>query len=349
MQNKIFKKKKIIIFSRPTANNLGDVILGDSCKYAIDSLQRFPFRMADTEIADIFTKDDSVLKDAARRADAIVFAGGGINSVKFCTACEKVLKYCGNSTEIYFNANGISKSFMSKNVKERIEKILNDSRVKQITTRGDYEAALKLIHTAKKYPCSLVLDSAIWINEAYNINKENSDIVGIGIIRPEIFKEHNMDIDVLQLFSEIVSLLEANGHKWKFFCNGSKKDYAYGRQLCACLGRGEKEFLAKRPVKSQDLVKQIAGFKGVIAARFHANIIATSLEVPSVALVWNEKMQGFSELIGCADRYISDEAVLKSPEKIVAKLEDALAAGYDRRLINAEKKKTLKTLANVLK
>lgn len=104
-----------------------------------------------------------------------------------------------------------------------------------------------------------------------------------------------------------------------------------------------------RPEKPEQLVKQIASFKAVIAGRFHANIIATSLGIPSVALVWNEKMRAFSELIGCPERYVGSPETLQNPAEIIRILETAMAEGYDEKRIEKYKKKTLRTIKNILK
>lgn len=352
MKNPFFlPKKNIVIFSRKNDLNLGDVIIGDCCKYALLKAQT-PFRRANITIANFFEKDTDIIADLVRKNETIVFPGGGLNSQKFCNACETILSYCDASKKIYFNANGISKDLMSKTVKNRIIKIFSDDRVKQITTRGDYETALSLIDTPKEYPCKLILDPAIWAGETYDVKKKNSETIGIGVIRPEIFQENKSYIDtdaVLNLYAGIIKELEAKGYKWQLFCNGTMKDYKFAQKLLSHIGRAESKYLSKRPETAKKLVQQIATYKGIIATRFHANIIATSLEVPSIAIVWNRKMTGFSELIGCPDRYIYDAEILKNPAILVNKLEQAISEGYDSAKIENCKIATLETIKNILK
>ena len=113
-------------------------------------------------------------------------------------------------------------------------------------------------------------------------------------------------------------------------------------------GYDKDRYLVRRPTKARELVEDISAFKGVIAARFHANIIATSLSVPSVALVWNVKMRGFSELVGCPERYIEDRDKLLDAAYLLDTLEEAMRTGYDQARIAEAKNKAYRTLKNVV-
>ena len=51
----------------------------------------------------------------------------------------------------------------------------------------------------------------------------------------------------------------------------------------------------------------ISSFKTIIACRMHANIIAYSLKIPSVGLIWNNKLALWGEKCGYSDRFIKAE------------------------------------------
>ncbi len=59
-------------------------------------------------------------------------------------------------------------------------------------------------------------------------------------------------------------------------------------------------------------------------------------------------MRGFSELIGCKDRYIEDKTKMLDASCLIKTLEKAMEEGYDHELIDAAKKKTYVTLENIV-
>lgn len=154
--------------------------------------------------------------------------------------------------------------------------------------------------------------------------------------------------EVKSIYKGIVAELDKRGLAWEFFTNGMEKDYNFGIALIEELGLDRKTYLRDNVKNSQDLIDRISSYRAVIASRMHANIIATSLDVPSVGLVWNDKMNLFAETVGCEDRYLSG-AVLLDPALIVDKMEQAIAEGYDVEQIDNMKLLTEKTLRNIVR
>ena len=132
------------------------------------------------------------------------------------------------------------------------------------------------------------------------------------------------------------------------FCNGTQRDFDFAQEVLERFGYDLESHLVRKPGKAIDLVRDIAAFKGVIAARFHANIISTSLGIPSVALVWNVKMRSFADLIGCRHRYIEEADKLLDSTYLVDSLEKAISEGYDRQRILDAKNAAYLTLKNVV-
>ena len=60
----------------------------------------------------------------------------------------------------------------------------------------------------------------------------------------------------------------------------------------------------RQPFNARELVSQIRRMSGMIACRMHSNIIAYSLGIPSIGLVWNEKMTFWGTKCGYPERYI---------------------------------------------
>lgn len=349
-----FFRKKILVFSRLNISNFGDPIIADCCKYIIEKTAREKKIRVNVSIADIYEKNTEIMKLKLKGKKAVVFPGGGMNSVVFNNIILQIFEIIEEQkyTSIFFNAIGILRVNPKKKNEKLLEEIYNKKQVQQITTRGDLEQLQKYIHTPKKYPCKLVFDPAIWVNEAYGVErKEDSDTIGIGVIRPEIFQKNGSKLseeNVLQMYVNIIRELESRGYKWKLFTNGMKEDYKFGIQLLEHLGMDKKKYMDPIVKSPLELVKKIAEFKAVIAARLHANIIATSLQIPSIGLVWNDKMNLFAGIIGSEDRYIENEQLLDG-KYVIDKMEDAIRTGYNLEKINEMKEITVKTIENILK
>ena len=352
-------KNRILVLGRIKATNYGDVVIADSCAYIlnkiIDAEAKGFFRFRKTphvKLANVNKLQKKLVHSNVTDFDKIVFPGGGINSLKVTNALLARLD-TGAPVKYYFNGIGIHPERQREELSANIERVLNDERVRQVTTRGDLAMTREYIRGEKPYPVEWIIDPAIWSNEVYGVEKQiGSDVIGIGPIRPEIFNEQDKSVSIEEVYTMYEKLLgeaQARGYRWKLFCNGTEPDFTFARELLQRFGYPEQEHLVRKPTQARQLVEDIAQFKGVIAARFHANIIATSLQIPSVALVWNVKMRGFSELIGCKDRYVEGMEHLLDAGYLWDKLETALAEGYDASIIQKEKDRAYRTLENIVR
>lgn len=349
--------KQILVFSRMNITNYGDPIIGDCCKYLIEKVADERHVSVNVTLADIYEEDRNAVEELIAQNQIVVFPGGGLNAVKFNKRIEEILNIVERykHVQVYFNAIGIQRAGPKKKNEELLEQIFSRGQVRQITTRGDYKRLKKFfcpVCPGKEYTCKLVFDPAIWVNEAYQVERNlDSDTVGIGMIRSGIFSENGQlfsEEDVLSMYSGLIQELEKRGHKWKLFTNGMVRDYRLGQELLNRLGLDQKVYLGENTANSRDLVEKISGFKAVIAARMHANIIATSLQVPSIGLVWNDKMNLFAEMIGCTQRYMGIDRLLDASH-IVTQMEAAIEEGYDNGRIDKMKIVTLSTIENILK
>ena len=358
---------KILVLGRAKDKNLGDVVIVDSCAYLLDEVikninksyfwrqKRFffpqPLKIEKVDIANVLVDTAEGIEKNMASYDKIVFPGGGINSLKITGLLLQRLETRYN-TRFYFNGIGIHPERHYEELANNIETILNDQRVRQITTRGDLTQTLDYMKTEKPYPVKLVSDPAICASEAYRIKRnEDSGLIGIGPIRPDIFVEQESEIsleEVYKMYGGIFKEAERRGYDFRVFCNGTQRDYDFAREVLQKSGYEEEGRLYRRPTKPEHLVKDIATFKGIIAARFHANIIATSLSVPSVALVWNVKMRSFADMMGIRDRYIEERKKLLDPVFLLDKLEEAMKKGYERERITEAKNAAYLTLKNVV-
>ena len=70
---------------------------------------------------------------------------------------------------------------------------------------------------------------------------------------------------------------------------------------------------------------RIAGYDAIISCRLHPSIIAFSMGIPSISLVWSPKVRGFYESIGYPERTVDIDSI--SAEKILSTLQDAIEKG----------------------
>jgi Uncharacterized conserved protein len=344
--------KRILVFSREHITNYGDPILADCCKFLIERAAIQNNIKAEVTIVDIYETNINILTENLSKSDAIVFPGGGVNAPKFNEIILNIMERATvEGIEIYFNSIGLDSYNPNNQNTELLEKMFNHPNVKQVTTRGSYDTLKKLINSRQQLPSKWVLDPAIWTNETYGIEKKKSKIIGIGLIRAEIFKDNGLDFErsqVINMYENIIHELEFRGYQWRFFTNGMKSDYTFGVKLLKKMKRNPEVFLGDIIKNKAELVTNIAGFHAIIAARMHANIIAASLGIPTIGLTWNEKMNYFGESINKMHRFMSIDNLLNS-KLIVDKLEHAIIEGYDLGHINRMKAETFETIVNIVK
>ena len=346
------KKKKILVFSREHITNYGDPIIADCCEYLIKKVAKENGVAVETSIADVYETNEQVIEKKVSNNDIIVYPGGGLNSTKFnknLIDIINIVERAGNKT-IFINAVGLLPyEEESKNV-AMLKEIFNSPSVVQVTTRGDFEALQKILNPDKQQAAKWIFDPAMWVNEAYGISKKESDVIGIGVIRAEIFQANGLDFPrplVVHMYSSIINELEKRNKKWCMFTNGMEADHEFGLKLLAKLKRDPKIHM-KHPTSKKSLVNTISGFEGVIASRMHANIIAASLDIPTIGLVWNEKLNYFGKLLNSVDNFINYPHLIDG-KLIVDKLENALVSGYDLGSVGDVRARTLETFKQIVK
>lgn len=186
----------------------------------------------------------------------------------------------------------------------------------------------------------------------YGISKnELSNIIGLGVIRSQIFRDNGIDfneVQQLELWSKIISQLEVKKQEWIMFTNGLKEDYEFAVKILEYMGKSEEinNKIVKPPVDDEELVRTISNFKGIIAARMHANIIAYALGIPTVGIVWNPKLAWFGRIIGVASRFFAVHQC--NAINIVNELESAIKQGYNHEFFVNYKETTYISLSEYM-
>ncbi len=291
--------------------------------------------------------------------DFVIFCGGGIikyHQQNFHYFLHEITDICDKKhIPVIINSTGVE-GYDALNLECQILKTaINRDCVKYISTRDDLKTLTSGYIENPNIKAEGVCDPALWTRECYRISaEEGSRTVGLGVIRPEIFKDYmyyvNQEFLADMYFALAKSLCE-EGYQVEFFCNGLDKDAAYIKMIMNRYPSLQEKYHVKAsvPETTRELVETIARYDRILAVRLHASIIATTLGVPNLNLVWNTKQILFGEQIGLAENYITKEQFddrilfdrlinLKKP-KIKEEYKNSVLTGLESAILNVLKDK----------
>jgi Uncharacterized conserved protein len=295
-------------------------------------------------------------EEMLKNADALIFMGGSFKYrtqnvwATYSIALEYAKKF---NIPVMFNAMNIQDYDDYDWRCQLLKEHANFSCVKLITSRDGISGVEKLKNyyiensDIKLFPAG---DPAFWSKECYNyINVEKKDIIGINLIRGDVFLDYGLEVteeELLIFYEEIIKELTKKGYNWELFTNGMKADFLFGEKV---LAKCNMENLNKIYIANsdEDCVKNIAKYKGIIAARLHAGIVAYSLNIPIAGFIWDEKLVHFSEMAKLNKSFCSVNEL--KGKIIVEKLEEAMLLKYDEENKDLWKKRTLETIKMFLK
>lgn len=101
------------------------------------------------------------------------------------------------------------------------------------------------------------------------------------------------------------------------------------------------------PESDLDLVKMIAGYKGILGARLHACICAYSLDVPFASFIWDEKMLRFAEITGNTERFLTEDKL--DVENMKQCFMYSMQQQYDVKIREEWKQKTKQSIDEFVK
>ena len=271
-------------------------------------------------------------RNMVKNSDYIVFCGGGIfehEYLYYWVNILAILVYCLKyNKKMIFNSMGIKKSpIFIENLLNKF--LLSNPFVEICSARYNIEFAKQMNKN-----CKLIVDNALWSSECYKISRKQSDVIGLNIVRKRIFGANGINTSesqIINMYTGIKNELLRRGYKVQLFVNGPGADYVFAQELIE-LWNDKNITLESTPTTTRELVETISQYKGIVCSRLHASIIATSLNIPTIQLVWNEKFINFANLINQKGKPITfdkfDDAVY-----IVDEFEKSLNAGVDTELV----------------
>lgn len=345
---------KVLICGLMQCRNLGDVVISDCVKYLIKkSAKKDGLKNIKISTLDIRRQKDAKNLNRVRNSDLVVFPGGGFikyKAEKFPLEMGRVTQRAENyGIPVMYNAMGYEGYDADNEGCQTLKAMLENFSSRYITCRDFSDELNETYLKDAAINSKRVADPATWVSETYKIKRnDDSDIVGLGVARGGLFEDHGVPVtkeDLLTIWSDLIKALEAEGIKYKLFTNGLRQDEEFLTDLLIYMGREERreELSLPSAENAKQLVEYIAGFSSIIACRMHANIIAFSLGVPSVAFVWNEKLSFFGKSIHCSERYLQ-YTELKDTKRIVEILKKAQQEGYEEGILKREKDSAYKSV-----
>jgi polysaccharide pyruvyl transferase WcaK-like protein len=261
--------------------------------------------------------------------DLVIFAGGQLLMEHFTLQINRILEICKDKEiPVIYNSLGFREP-NSAFIEKQIVKNLTHESVKRITVR-DHEHAVK---TRTNKEVSYVPDNALLSGKVFDIVSSDSECIGLGIM---YFKEKEALLD--EFWKNIIEILEQKRIKWKFFVNGSNYDYQYAKKLAAKFGFLPSQSI-ERPESPKELISVIAQFGKIISFRLHSHIIAYSLQIPSIALTWDKKLEYFFDSIDHSEALFDFE---NTPvETILEALDNAVYGASDLEKLEEAQEKIL--------
>lgn len=273
---------------------------------------------------------DEILQDDW---DVVVIAGGQLFMDRYSLFLEAVIQRCDQkNVPVFINACGTGPT-ASRKIRSRLAAAMNKSCVKLISSRDDAEQVRNLYLKGSKNVIS-TYDPALWTREIYGIEKKTqTKTIGLGFM----YVESRPTKAVLRFWKNLILELEKRQLDWKIFVNGSGDDVTFAKYVLSHipeLKQPAENYMVPVPHTPIELVQTISGFHSIISFRLHSHIIAASLGIPSIALVWNSKVRFFFKKIGYGWRCCT---VYASAKRVLNKLEKAEQVGYDSQVLLQQK------------
>jgi polysaccharide pyruvyl transferase WcaK-like protein len=286
----------------------------------------------------------SLWAEALRESDLILIGGGQLlmdNDLGFPLKVRELVRIAKRlNKEIIFYACGVSAKWSWLGFRLLSDALLKDNVLRvSVRDRGSLDSLNELFPNVNMKLCQSV-DPAICAAEVYGIQADlKSSKIGLGISAPNVLVSHSgqskreFSVNLVKKFwIDLAELLQSRHREVVFFTNGQSEDYAFAQSIVAAMSELK---VTKLPVlleKSREprtLIVQLAQFQAIVAHRLHANIIAYSLGIPSVGLIWDKKVEEFGKVTDRRHFYLAPSDM--DPHVVDKRIDEAISTGLDRR------------------
>lgn len=293
----------------------------------------------------VFAKKKTIIDEiGSQYYDVALFAGGQMFRDTFVLSIQKFIGNLNkNNVPVIFNACGVGE-IKSKKMRNLLSQALCSNNVVAISSRDDIDTIHEILLKNKDIKPIVTYDPAIWSKDVYNISRKESDVIGLGIM----YAYNHEHQEMVNFWMRIIKELNNRGIKWQVFCNGTEKDGQFAKYILENMGYSSEKIrrlIAPRPITPKQLVETISTFKGIISFRLHSHIIAYSLDIPGISIVWDEKLRFFFRSIEAENRC---KSIKTDASEIIDELELAQAEGYNDKLRTYQKQQGYELLIRMI-
>lgn len=280
----------------------------------------------------------NITKQIDKDYDFAVFAGGQLFLDYFLIYMEAVMEVLSEKNiPVIFNACGFG-DIVNDYKLNKFKKILSMDNVISITVRDYVDKVNNKILKGNKLQATQTSDAGLWSKETYGITDEKtSRKIGIGVIYRNDILFMNQQKELLM---NIIKDLDNKNVEWELFTNGGLDDQSFAQDFFEDI-HSERKKMAPRSKTPSELVELISTYDSIISFRLHSHIVATSLQVPSIAIFWDKKVNFFFETYGAEDRCFT---VNSRAGIIVDKLLAIRTIPLNEEILNKEKEQAKRKL-----
>jgi len=261
-------------------------------------------------------KNKKYFRSAIKKSDFVIIGGGQLFSdvdlnfpIKLNCLLREIILF---NKKTYVYGVGVSNK-VSKIAVFLFSRLLNHSLISEIFVR-DFASTKNTINLYSKKSYE-VWDPGILISEKYSkLSVQKNKYIGLNITNPINLMysgDINTKIDYLDFYFKIITHLVKKKKQILLFTNGAIEDEEFKNTLFQNFKSNFNNSLTNcsRPKSTLELVNIISSSEFIISHRLHANIIAYSYKIPSVAIIWDNKISGFFKKIN-REKFVLD---LNSP------------------------------------
>ncbi len=293
---------------------------------------------------------------SALTADDVLVIGGGQllmdNGLDFPLKIDGLVDQASSmGTAVHFSACGVGSKW-GQMARRLFDRALHEASTITVRDTGSSE---QLYRHLGFYPTAVTGDPAVWSEQVYGRSPDHSGknspiglgLMGMGTINKRRTEQEQLsEAYLLKFWQDIAQRLCAEGYAVELFTNGDPADQAYAQSVQSYLAENGLIIpLVPRPYTPQALAHLISRYRGIVAFRLHATIVAFSYGIPSVGLVWNEKVREFYTGTGKADYCLALDNL--HGETTYELLAAALQEGVDAALIAANRQLALNNVSVV--
>ncbi len=300
---------------------------------------------------------EGVWQPILQNASKLIIGGGQLlmdNALNFPLKIHHLANVAwAQDIPFHFFSCGVGSTW-SRGAANRFEDALR--RARSISVRDTVSAKRLERFVSIPQHVTVTSDPAVWASDVYGrvrCDRDTTNLIGLGVISPEeirrrLLKDGNSwdEGEWLKFWADLISILHKQNKEVELFVNGSRADFEFACQIEAYL-KDKSMFchVSSCPITPKMLARKISGYSGIIASRLHANIVSFSYGIPTVGLVWDDKVKAFYQE---THRHDLCKSVFKADAEEIASLLDwATSLGIDASIVASQKAKALTTMKRI--